>query len=164
MQRLWPNSLYTDEESELIDATRQVLAGYRTTAALPFDSITVRLDQKFLALAPEECVIAVLASRSWVQIFWSLRHFHYSDWDTAVPDAGPRKWSNNGALLGDDTAISEIGRSILQEFWDMTKLRVAARWPEPDQTGGPTGQVAPGEKKKELVPPAAGSRGPGRAA
>lgn len=132
MNRVLGSALYGDEETELIDATRQVVAGYRNTAVLPFDSLTLRLDPKLLALAPEECVVAVIASRTQVQVFWSLRHFRYSDWDTAVRDGTTNQWSNDGAPLGDDDAIARIGSRILEEFMTSTRRRVSARWPDPD--------------------------------
>lgn len=121
---------YPNEETELVDATRRVVSGYRVTAAIPFDAITIRLEPKSLALTPEECLVVVVASRSEVQIFWTLRHFHYSDWDTAVPDPTVFQWSNVGVAIRDDAAIAEIGTRVIQEFIDATRRRVAARWPE----------------------------------
>jgi hypothetical protein len=123
--------LSNDEETIMVDATRQVVSGYKSTAVLPFDSIILRFDPKSLALAPEECVVVALASRSWVQIFWALRHFHYSDWDTAVPDATNFQWSSEGALFLDDAAIARVGQRILTDFAETTRRRVATRWPNP---------------------------------
>lgn len=121
---------YSNEETELVDATRQVVSGYRVTAAIPFDAITIRLEPKSLALTPEECLVVVVPSRSEIQIFWALRHFHYSDWDTAVPDATLLQWSNAGAAIRDDAAIALIGACVIREFIDVTRRRITARWPE----------------------------------
>lgn len=130
INRMLASSFYTNEETELVDATRQVVSGYSVTAAMPFDAITIRLEPKSLALTPEECLVVVVASRSEIQLFWALRNFHYSDWDTAVPDATVLQWSNAGVAIRDDAAIAEIGTRVIQEFIDATRRRIAARWPE----------------------------------
>lgn len=136
----WQSSLGTallpDEETEVIDATRQVVSGYRVTAAVPFHGVTIRLEPKSLALTPEECLVLIVASRSEIQLFWALRNFHYSDWETAVPNATVLQWSNAGVAIRDDAAVAQIGRRVLQEFTDATRRRIATRWPEPSAVKG----------------------------
>lgn len=119
-------------ESELIDATRLVIDGYRNTATLPFNTVNLRLDPKYTALAPEECVIAVVVSRSSARFFWSLRHYHYSDWDTAVRDPAAPRWSAEGIPFADESSFTTVGSRIVQDLVAFTKRRLADWWPTPE--------------------------------
>lgn len=118
-----------DEDTKLIDATRSVISGYNNTASLPFSALTIRLEPKFKVVAPEECTIAPIVSATSICAFWTMRHFYYSDWDTAVPKSNSR-WVSAELSLKRTEEFSKLADRIGAEFFGFVERHLTNSWSE----------------------------------
>ena len=140
--RLFP-ARAVEEDVKFIDATRSVISGYNNTATLPFAALTIRLEPKFKVVAPEECTIAPIISATHICAFWNMRHFYYSDWDTAQPKNTTR-WLNEELPLKDTGDFAKLVTRISADFFAFVDRHLANSWSEE--------KIAPAIKSKAPPP------------
>lgn len=122
----------TDEETKLVDTTRQVVSGYKKTTTMPsFEKIILRLEPKFKSVTPQECYVLPLVSTTDMRLFWAFRQFHRSDWDTVVPVSGNLQWDTAETPLKDEVSIESLARQITSDFTAVAEKALASRWAEP---------------------------------
>ncbi len=121
----------SDSDTKLVDATRQVMTGYKNTAMLPFDKITLRLVPRFKSVLPRECYVAPIVSGADLRLFWALRSFQHADWNTTIPSKAALQWDGEDALLKDRGSIEALARRISSTFIEAAGAALASQWPDP---------------------------------
>jgi hypothetical protein len=116
-----PNSYINVTENE------KVLVGYVSSAEVPHIFITIHLTPKYRNLAPEECYIAHVVSRSHVRFFWAYSHFEYTDWELSRR-VGKLEWLTEQALLRDEASIRRIFNLIASRFCTFVEELLRSRW------------------------------------
>lgn len=110
-----------------VDAEREVVSGFSFTTEMPFEHIRIRLVPELPNIAPEECYVVSLISRTHLRVFWAYRHFEYTDWDKAVP-MGKIEWSTAEVPLKDRQAIDKLIDRIETMFVQFVEAPLKAKW------------------------------------
>lgn len=134
------------DEYTHIDAQRVIISGYEVTTSTDYDRITIRLNSKKKSVAPEECYICPIISRTEIRIFWSYRHFEYTDWDATAPTK-LSPWQSEGIpIKGGD--LSGLVTTIISAFSEFVTKGLQEVWPEPsgELTGGDDKGIEPAKQ------------------
>lgn len=120
------NSLSSDNYDE-VESYRSILSGYETTSSMPYNYFRIKLEPKYRGIAPEECFIAFIFSRSNVRYFWSYTHYEYTDWD-ASQRVGKMEWATDQSFLRNSVKIKEVFDKIIQEFCKFVEDPLRTKW------------------------------------
>jgi hypothetical protein len=142
--------LGVEAEYDFVDAEREVVSGFAFTTEVPFEHIRIRLEPKFPNLAPEECYIVPLVSRTHLRLFWTFSHFEYVDWDKSSK-IGKLEWSTGDVLLKERPAIEALIDQIESRFVNFVEQPLKARWgleASPENADASAGDPQVPEKKR----------------
>jgi hypothetical protein len=115
------------EPNKLVHAQRTVMAGFSFTFEMPFEHIRLHLEPRTPNLAPEECYIVPIVSRTHLRLFWAFAHFAYVDWDR-TERAGKLDWATAEAPLKDAVVVDGHVASIFAQFSRFVEEPLLARW------------------------------------
>ncbi|MGX7743295.1 caspase family protein [Rhodopseudomonas parapalustris] len=116
-----------EDQVSYVDAERQVIVGVDYTTDMPFHFLSIRLLPKLPNLAPEECYVVPLMSRSYLKLFWAFSYFEYVDWESAER-VGELQWSTGDVLLKDVVGIQGLVAQICSAFVMFVEESLKARW------------------------------------
>ena len=113
--------------------TRLVISGYKvTTGGMPFVYIKVKLNSKVKAVAPVECHITPILSRTRMTIFYRYRQFTYTDWEDTSP-ISTTSWARSDTSLKDETDREHIIGKILEGFTEFALAPLLEQYPDPQK-------------------------------
>jgi hypothetical protein len=110
-----------------VDAEREVVNGFSFTTDMPFEHIRIRLEPKFPNIAPEECYIVPLISRTHLRLFWAFSHFEYVDWDKSSR-IGKLEWSTEEVPLKKKSSVETLLDQIQARFANFVEEPLRIRW------------------------------------
>ena len=119
-------SMDDDNHYITVTRTRSVIKGYSPTTKMPYRYLKVTLSPSLPNIAPEECLIVPIVSRTHLRIFWSFRHFEYVDWEKSKPIGTP-KWATLEISLKDLGALERLIRDLSLKFEDFVETPLRAR-------------------------------------
>lgn len=125
----------SEENYTYVDATREVVVGFTHTTDMPYGYIRLRLSPTLPNVAPEECYIVPMVSRTHLRLFWAFSHFDYVDWDRAQR-VGKLEWTTADAPLKDGEAIQALVDQIKDGLSEFVTEPLKAKW-EPDPPPSP---------------------------
>lgn len=129
-----------DDDYKYIDASREVVAGFSFTTDMPFQHIKIKLCPKLPNVAPEECYLVALVSRTHLRLFWAFAHFEYLDWEK-VRRIGTLEWSTNEVALKNSEAVKSLADQIQEGFIAFVEEPLELRLSVPGG-GPPSGPAA----------------------
>ena len=116
----------SDRYDDVVDY-RNIMDSYVSTASLPYNFYRIHLVPQYATLAPEDCFIAFISSRSHIRIFWSFTHYEYTDWEISRP-VGKMDWFTDGCKLKDSDRIEGIFQRIITEFCVFVEGPIKSKW------------------------------------
>jgi hypothetical protein len=131
---IWSNRLLLGRNSrmepEFIEVKEEDIVGYVNTAKLPFQRVTLKLSPKMKLVAPVECDVALVASATSMRVFYRLKNFVPSDWDSFVPSKAKTGWDSEETKLKDGARVTAIAEVIVSNFFEMSTSHLLALWPD----------------------------------
>lgn len=113
-----------------VNKTRDVVCGFESTVSMPFRYIKLRLEPKTPNLAPEECYVLPVLSRTHARLFYGFRHFEYIDWEKTRP-VGNINWLTTEFSLKEPEGLIESLLEIMSKFTDFVEEPILLKFGKP---------------------------------
>jgi hypothetical protein len=123
-------------EYTFVEEKREIISGFSPTTEMPFQYVRIRLAPKLPNLAPEECYLVPIISRTHLRLFWAFSHFEYVDWDKASR-VGKLEWATNEAPLKETAAVESLIGQIETRFLAFVEEPLKARWASESEVPSP---------------------------
>lgn len=117
----------SEDDFTYVDAKREVVSGFRFTSDMPFGYLRLRMEPKYLNVAPEEACIVLLLSMTSIKIFYSYAHFEYIDWEKSRR-VGTPEWIGEELALRDREGLERVLTQIPTNFFAFVYEPMRARW------------------------------------